>query len=84
MDKKFYFYREFYDVLKELPHDLRDELCMALLDYAFEDKLYDLSPTARIHFAFFKQKIDFIKSRSRNGSLGGRGKWKNVQHKNAM
>lgn len=72
MNDKFYFYRTFYDVLKELPLELRDELCMAILSYGFDGTIGELSETSRIHFAFFKQKLDFLKSRSANGSKGGR------------
>ena len=72
MNEKFYFYRYFYDVLKTLPLELRDELSMAIMSYAFDGTYQELSPVANSHFPFFKQKLDFCKSRSTNGSKGGR------------
>ena len=78
MKEKFYYYREFYDVVKNMPRDLRDELNMALLEYAFNDNLVELSPLANGYFVYFKKKIDANKARGLNGFKGGRGKKKVV------
>ena len=79
MNEKFYFYRSFYNVLKELPVNHRDELVMAIMDYAFTGEHKELSPFSSAHFVFFKQKIDANKSRGANGYKGGRGKKKIVE-----
>ena len=78
MKEKIYYYREFYDVVKNMPLNLRDELNMALLEYAFNDNLVELSPLANGYFVYFKKKIDANKARGLNGFKGGRGKKKVV------
>ena len=79
MKDKFYYYREFYDVVKAMPIDLRDELNMALIDYALNGNLIELSPLANGYFVYFKKKIDANNARGMNGFKGGRPR-KSVEH----
>ena len=72
MKEKFYYYREFFDVVNAMSMDLRDELNMAVIDYALNGNLRELSPLANGYFVYFKKKIDANKARGMNGFKGGR------------
>lgn len=72
MKEKFYYYREFYDVVKAMDLKLRDELNMALFEYALNGNLRELSPLANGYFVYFKKKIDANNARGKNGFKGGR------------
>ncbi len=82
MDKykdNFLFNRSWWEVLRNLPSEVRFETYDALLEYAFGGEVPSLKPMAAVAFAFLRREIDRQRSayetrreiNRRNGSGGG-------------
>lgn len=78
----FIFYKDWANVLSDLPNDLRLEVYDAIIGYGLSGETKDLKPMAKIAFGFIKQDIDrnnvkrneFIEKQISNGKKGGRPK----------
>ena len=67
------FHREWYDLVRGLPKDVREELLMAMLDYAFEEvEPGSIGPMAGSMFNIIKPRIASSNRRYRNGCKGGK------------
>ena len=67
------FHREWYDLVSGLPKDVREELLMAMLDYAFEEvEPGSIGPMAGSMFNIIKARIASSNRRYRNGCKGGK------------
>ena len=84
----FIFYKDWANVLNDLPDTIQLEIYQAITAYAFGTTPKELSPLASVAFAFIKQTIDrdiekylsVSQARSQAGKKGGRPlKNKNLQ-----
>jgi hypothetical protein len=54
----FIFYKDWANVIKGLPEEVRLDVYDAVIEYAISGKLSDLKPMANVAFGFIKQTID--------------------------
>lgn len=66
------FYRSFFDATKDLPPEIYKEAMIALLEYALNGEIGNLSPTAKMFVMMAKPQIDANNQRYINGCKGGR------------
>ncbi|WP_432629015.1 DUF6291 domain-containing protein [Brotaphodocola sp.] len=66
------FYRSFHEATKELPPEIYKEAMVALMDYALDGKLNEVSAFANMFLQMAKPQIDANNQRYINGSKGGR------------
>ncbi|MGC4244536.1 MAG: DUF6291 domain-containing protein [Herbaspirillum sp.] len=82
----FVFYKDWANVIKGLPEEVRLDVYDAVIEYAISGKLSVLKPMAQIAFGFIKQTIDrdtekymLIKNkRSESGKKGAERKWQTM------
>ena len=86
MKETFLFYKDWHNVIRELPSDIRLDVYDAVMEYALFGKQNDLKPMAKIAFSFIKQTIDrdaekymsISKLRSEAGKKGSDKKWQTI------
>ncbi len=66
------FYGSYHEAVKELPDEEQGAVYKAILDYAFQQKLPDLSGVAKAIFVLVKPSIDTAIKNCENGKQGGR------------
>lgn len=73
MDKReaFLFYRSFHEATKKLNDDLYKEIMVAVLEYALDGNLIELSPMAECAFLLIKAQIDANNRKREAGKKGG-------------
>lgn len=82
--KQFIFSLEWAEVLMDFPPEIRYQTYDAIMQYMASGCVVDLSPTARMAFAFIKKELDFyqakyeatVEARRAAGRKGGRAKKK--------
>ena len=76
----FVFYKDWLNVIRDLPSEVQLEVYQAIAEYAIYDNLIELKPLAKVAFGFIKQTIDrdtqkyisISEKRSEAGKRGGR------------
>lgn len=66
------FYRSFHEATKDLPPDIYKEAMVALMDYALDGKIGELSPFANMFLQMAKPQVDANNQKYANGCKGGR------------
>ena len=56
--EKFTFRKEWYDVIQELPVQVRSEVCVAIIEYGITGKLPLLKAQAKLAVHFIKKELD--------------------------
>lgn len=65
MIDNFVFRKEWHDVLKACSSDIRQEVYEAIMAYAFEDIIVEMSDMASMAFAFIRPQIDAMRDKYR-------------------
>ena len=65
MIDNFVFRKEWYDVLKGCSPEVRQEVYEAIMAYAFEDRIVEMSDMSRMAFAFIRPQIDAMRDKYR-------------------
>lgn len=65
MIDNFVFRKEWHDVLKGCSPEVRQEVYEAIMTYAFEDCVVEMSDMARMAFAFIRPQIDAMRDKYR-------------------
>ena len=76
----FVFYKDWLNVIRDLPSEVQLEVYQAITEYAIYGNLIELKPLAKVAFGFVKQTIDrdtqkyisIKEKRKEAGSKGGR------------
>ena len=66
------FYRSFHEATRELPPEIYKEAMVALMDYALDGKIDEVSAYANMFLRMAKPQVDANNQRYINGSKGGR------------
>ena len=78
MGEKITFFKSYYEAIKGLPAELQVEIYTAIFEYAFNDKVPNLTPVAGAIFKLIapvlKKSRQIQDARQANGSKGGRPK----------
>lgn len=61
----FVFRKEWYDVLKGCSAEVRQEVYEAIMAYAFEDRIVEMSDMSRMAFTFIRPQIDSMREKYR-------------------
>lgn len=72
----FIFYRSFYESIKELPKEQRDEVNFAIMEYQFNNNEIELIGVSKAIFTLIKPQLKANNTRYDNGCKGGRPKTK--------
>ena len=56
----FVFYKDWLNVIRDLPSEVQLEVYQAITEYAIYGNLIELKPLAKVAFGFVKQTIDRI------------------------
>lgn len=70
--KNLVFYGSFHEAVKELPDSEQGKVYKAIIDYAFEQKMPNLSGVAKAIFVLIKPSLDTSIKNFENGRKGGR------------
>lgn len=65
MIDNFVFRKEWHDVLKGCSCEVRQEVYEAIMAYAFEDRIIEMSDMSRMAFAFIRPQIDAMRDKYR-------------------
>ena len=65
MIDNFVFRKEWHDVLKGCSPEVRQEVYEAIMTYAFEDRIVEMSDMSRMAFAFIRPQIDAMRDKYR-------------------
>lgn len=65
MIDNFVFRKEWHDVLKGCSPEVRQEVYEAIMTYAFEDRIVEMSDMSRMAFAFIRPQIDAMREKYR-------------------
>lgn len=65
MIDNFVFRKEWHDVLKGCSPEVRQEVYEAIMAYAFEDRIVEMSDMSRMAFAFIRPQIDSMRDKYR-------------------
>lgn len=65
MIDNFVFRKEWHDVLKGCSPEVRQEVYEAIMAYAFEDRIVEMSDMSRMAFAFIRPQIDAMRDKYR-------------------
>ena len=65
MIDNFVFRKEWHDVLKGCSAEVRQEVYEAIMAYAFEDRIVEMSDMSRMAFAFIRPQIDAMRDKYR-------------------
>lgn len=66
------FYRSFHEATRELPPEIYKEAMVALMDYALDGRINEVSAYANMFLQMAKPQVDANNQRYINGSKGGR------------
>ena len=66
------FYRSFHEATRELPPEIYKEAMVALMDYALDGRIDEVSAYANMFLRMAKPQVDANNQRYINGSKGGR------------
>lgn len=66
------FYRSFHEATRELPPEIYKEAMVALMDYALDGRIDEVSAYANMFLRMAKPQVDANNQRYVNGSKGGR------------
>ena len=66
------FYRSFHEATRELPPEIYKEAIVALMDYALDGRINEVSAYANMFLQMAKPQVDANNQRYINGSKGGR------------
>lgn len=66
------FYRSFHEATRELPPEIYKEALVALMDYALDGRINEVSAYANMFLQMAKPQVDANNQRYINGSKGGR------------
>lgn len=66
------FYRSFHEATRELPPEIYKEAMVALMDYALDGRINEVSAYANMFLQMAKPQVDTNNQRYINGSKGGR------------
>ena len=66
------FYRSFHEATRELPPEIYKEAMVALMDYALDGRINEVSAYTNMFLQMAKPQVDANNQRYINGSKGGR------------
>lgn len=83
MNESIVFYRSFYEAVKKLSVEDRDQAIMALLQYGLDGvEPSDISTIAEVVYTMAKPQLDANQERKENGKKGGRPSKKTIGFEN--
>ena len=77
----FTFYKNFYELIKYLPDDIKAKILISIMEYMFDDKEPELDGLANGIWVNLKFVLNKSKRNIKNGVKGGRPKKEEQQEK---